>query len=303
VVTLFYYFDDNNKETALKQFRLTYIGMAAFLALANCNHVKNSFNYAPSQESRKNMMFLELIISSLFLTFLCMTPFLYKLTSDDCNCAGFCTENSGSDDCLKCVRGCGKINNFTIVETSCIIFTVVAGLANIIQLFVVETRNDEKYETIVSTFNTRVLDFFKNKFIVQTTLLEILESFMLFGFAFWVYYFLFVSMGIDKNCVSSHADGPYVCTKAFILEMAFIILLAVAIISYFISRKGNFMTVLWVGAPILTLIVGIVGIAVSKFGNVEAILVAITVFILYCAKTMTKLFYSDASTYDEYLTG
>lgn len=144
---------------------------------------------------------------------------------------------------------------------------------------------------MISNFNTRVIELFRNKFIIQTATLEALESFMVFGFGFWVYYFLFVEMGIEDTCLKSNASSPMVCSKFFLLFISFLILITLSLASYFLSKKGSFMNSLWIGSSILALIVGIIGISVTKIGNFTAILISLTSMILYCSKTMTKLYH------------
>lgn len=104
-------------------------------------------------------------------------------------------------ECTQCLDKCDQITDISSFRKISIGFTVLFGVANILAIMFVKTRNDQDREDITTTFNRRLTELYTNKFLLKTLIISILEFSILFTFAFWSYRYIVDELPIHVNLV------------------------------------------------------------------------------------------------------
>lgn len=304
ITVAFLFRHDVTEPEALKQFRWTVLVFTVCYTLCNTNSFKNSSQFTPSQEDRTRLIYVDYIIKGFFTLFFVCLPYWIKFWSDDCTCGATCSADSDSQGCFTCLEACDNFTSNKIFRDVALGFTCLFGVANIVSEFLVHPRVDEEVEHIETTINRRISELFRNGVFVKTFFLIFLQTFALFGFAFWANYYLDDRNPPTDSCTSVWGTAAYLCTKSWMKTLTFLILFIFIAVGWLISEKRyKWLKNLAFTATLIPIIAGLLTIIIQSSQGVLYTIIVLLMTYFFATLPPNELLYTDAMYYDEYLSG
>lgn len=290
-------------EDALVQFRWGMMGLTISYTLTNATAFKDSTSFTPVYERRVRLFQYEYILKFVVtLGYVCF-PYWLKFFSDECNCGDICGTSPETRECNTCINGCDRSRTGGFYYYTTIVFVCLFAIITIASDFIVEPRTDEREEGVPPSFNRRLGEILRNKLFIKTLAVTFLEFFIFYGLAFWMNFWLNNQTAATVQCSMKYGSSFYFCTKSWLKQITFLIVIVVSVIVYFVSMKWDLIKQAMSEWAMITALAGVLLIFIDTNQTVAYIITAVLIGVFFTTIPLNKVIYTDSMFYDEYITG